>query len=210
MRSNGELFGIPESADKYELEKPKDWPADQKWDEDLETQARKIAHEEGLSGKALNRMVGLYADKVKGLLADADEQLAQANTKMMAELTKDWGGETRAKMTQAQQAAAAIAAKAGLSQEAVAGISMALKEKTGDAGVIRLFAAVGEMLGDDGMEALNNGGAGFSTTPAEARAELAKLRAPGGAYYEAVSKDDHRALSELKPKIERLSKIAAQ
>jgi len=47
-------------------------------------------------------------------------------------------------------------------------------------------------------------------TPAEARAEISKQTSPGGAYYEAVDKNDQRAVKELKAKMDGLAKIAAQ
>jgi hypothetical protein len=157
-------------------------------------------------------MVGLYAGKVGAMLAGADEQLAQANQEMMAELTKDWGGETNARMAQAQQAASVVAAKAGLSQEQIAGISMALKPQVGDAGVIKLFAAIGGMMGDDTMDALNVPGGGMNTTPAEARAQLQELTAEGGEYYKAVEKarkGNRQGFKEIQAKVDRLRKIAA-
>jgi len=46
-------------------------------------------------------------------------------------------------------------------------------------------------------------------TPAEARAELARLNAPEGEYAKAFSAQDARAMAALKPRIEQLSKIAA-
>ena len=182
MRQNGQVFGIPEAPDGYEVSRPESWPEGAEWDKDLEAQARTIAHEEGLSGKALNRIIELYAGKVSQIDQAAGEQLAQANQQMMATLEQDWGAQMPAKLTQAKQAAAVLAEKAGLSPEAIGGISQALAPKTGDAGVIKLFAAIGDMMGEDTMDGLGAGGGALqlSTTPAEARQKLDQMQSPGG------------------------------
>ncbi|MGR3456076.1 hypothetical protein [Pseudooceanicola sp.] len=213
MRENSAVFGIPEKPDGYEIKTPESWPKDQQWDQDLEGKLRQIAHEEGIPGAAVNKLVGLYADKMAATLGESQEQLEAANRQMMEQLTKDWGGQTAAKMTLAKQGASAVAAKAGFSAQDVESISMALKEKTGDAQVIRLFATIGEMMGEDTMQALTGGGDGtMTTTPAEARAELSKLNAPDGEWAKAVAaanKGNRTEMERLKPKMERLTKLAA-
>ncbi|WP_010140411.1 hypothetical protein [Oceanicola sp. S124] len=210
MRQNGGVFGIPEAPEGYEVKRPDSWPEGAAWNADLETQARKIAHEEGLSGKALSRMIELYAGEVSRLDQSAGEQLAQANQQMMADLERDWGGNLPAKLTQAKQAAAVLAEKAGLSSDAMGGIAQALAPKTGDAGIIKLFAAIGDMMGEDSMDGLGagRGALELSTTPAEARQKLEQLQSPGGDYYQAVAKKDQTAIKRLRPEIERLTKLA--
>lgn len=113
MRANAAVFGIPESAEKYEVEKPT-LPKGVEWDGTLEAEARKIAYEHGLAPGALNAMVKLYADRVTSIVGDADTQLAAANREMMDTLARDWGVQTEAKLGLARSAAAAIAEKAGL------------------------------------------------------------------------------------------------
>lgn len=209
MKANAGIFGIPEAPDKYEVKRPEGWPKDAKWDDALETEARKIAHEEGLSGRALQRFINSYAGAVGKLQADAATELQAAQGAMMADLEKDWGAQTQARVAMAQQAASVLAEKAGLDQEGLLSLSQALKPKIGDAGIIRIFAAVGEMMANDTAVGLGKGAASLGQTPAQARAELAALRAPGGEYYEATIKSDRRALAGLKERMERLSKLAA-
>ncbi|MBY5988211.1 hypothetical protein [Roseovarius atlanticus] len=177
LRSNAETFGIPENAEGYEVKRPDDWPKDMPWSDDMEQQARKIAHEEGLSGKALQRMTDLFADHVKGIHQGADEELARANATMMQDLQKDWGDQANAKMAQAQQAASMLAQAAGLDEAAMGNLAEALKPKIGDANTIRLFAAVHKMAGEDGL-VLPGGAPSGAMTPAEARAEIEKMKSP--------------------------------
>lgn len=209
MRQNATLFGIPEAPDKYDIKKPADWPKDAQWNTALETQVRQIGHEEGLSGKALQRLTEAYAGSVKSLMDGAEAELQKANGEMMAELERDWGAQTPARLAQAQQAASVLGEKAGLNPEQIQSLAQTLKPKVGDAGTIRLFAAIGEMLGDDTALGLGRGGGSLGITPAEARQQIAALRAPDGAYGKAYAAQDRREMARLQPEIERLTKIAA-
>ncbi|MGS4947425.1 hypothetical protein ACVDG3_18255 [Meridianimarinicoccus sp. RP-17] len=210
MRENAKVFGLPENADGYDTsEALKGLPKDISLDKDLEAQAKQIAFETGVPPAALNRFVGLYAEHVGKLVADADTQLAAANAEMMTALQNDWGRETPAKLAQARQAAQVIATKAGLDQNALQDLSGALSEKTGNANAIKMFAALGEMLGDDTMLGAGAGAQTMGTTPAEARAELASMRSPEGAYFKAVQSGNRAEIDRLNATIERLTKIAA-
>ena len=209
MRANGDLFGIPEAADKYQVNRPDDWPKDAAWNEALEAQVRDIAFEEGVSQAALQRMSDVYAASVQKLMDDADQMLEQANTEMMGELEKSWGKETDARLAMALQAKSVVAEKAGLSPEHIANLAEALKPKIGDAGTIKLFAAIGEMMSDDMLPGNDGLTAGMGTTPEQARADLAALTSPGGDYFEAVQKKDRAAITRLQPKVDRLRRIVS-
>lgn len=209
MRSNGEMFGIPDDAEGYTIEKPKDWPKDLPWNTDLETEARKIAHEHGISGKALQAMSDLQANTMLKLAADTETELQTASAELQVELQKDWGDQYNAKVAAAQQAASVVAEAAGLDNDGIANLSSVLKPKIGDANTIRLFAAIGDLMGEDGAAALNKGNNTLGTTPAEARAELQKMRSEGGDYFEAVKNRNQAEIKRLQPKINQLQKLAA-
>lgn len=206
LRGQGTTFGIPEKPEDYEIAKPEDWPKEAKWNEGLEVEARKIAHEEGIGGKGLSRMVGLYAAELQRMDKESSEELENTRVKMLDELGKDWGPQLQAKTIQAQQAASVLAEKAGLDAAAMADIASVLSAKTGDAAVIKMFATVGEMMGDDMLVALKGGALDLGTTPADARAKLAALQAPGGDYYKAVAEGNRAEMERLSPIIERLTK----
>lgn len=209
MRENAALFGIPEAPDKYEVKPPESWPKDAQWDTDLETQARAIAHDEGMSGKALQRVVDLYAGSVAKLKDDATTDLAKAQATMMADLTKDWAGQTDARIARATQAASVVAEKLGLDNNGLLSLSQSLSAKTGDAAVIKLFDLIGNMMGGDTAVGLGKGTGALGLTPTDAKAQIAALQAKGGAYYEASSTGNRTELARLQPEIDRLTKIAA-
>lgn len=206
LREHGEIFGVPKEAAGYEIAKPEGWPKDAKWNGDLEAKARELGHKHGLTGAALNDFVGLYAGEVGRLVGEAGDELARDRAEMEAALRRDWGDQYQARVAQAQQAVGALKEKAGLTDEDISALAQELKPKIGSARLVRLFSAVGEMMGEDAL--VRGDGGGMGTTPAEARARLAEMRAPGGAYYEAVAKNEKATLKRLNAEIERLSKIA--
>lgn len=210
MKANRDIFGLPESADGYKIAPPDDWPKDAAWDKDFEAEARAFAFEAGLPPAAVQGMVGLYAKKVAAMNGAAETELAAANDRMRGDLVKDWGPQADARMLRASQAAQIVAEKAGMSADQIADFAKALSPKIGDANVIRIFDTIAQSLGDDTMlGGGKGGGATFGTTPAEARQQLAQLRAPDGAYGKAFAEGNSSKLAELKPQIERLSKIAS-
>lgn len=208
MRANAALFGLPESPEKYDVAKPT-LPEGVKWDEQLEAEARKIAHEEGVRPQALNRLIAAYGDRLGGLLQDSTAQQQAANTEMMAALERDWGQAAPQKIGEARAAAAAIAEKAGLTPEAIADVTQALALKVGDAAVVKLFATIGEMMGEDRL-ANPPGGGGFGQTPAEAKARLAAMDAPDGEFGKAFATQNRAEMARLTPIRNALIQIAAR
>lgn len=209
MRANAAVFGLPDAPEKYDIAKP-ELAAGVEWDETLEAEARKIAHENGVSPAALQSMVGLYAkhlgDKVTGINA----QLTAAKTEMMAQLERDWGAQAPGKIAQARLAAQSLMTQAGLNQDGQREVLSVLAEKTGDAGVMRLFATLAGMMGEDTLTGGGGGGGGGApTTPAEARARLDAMNAPDGAYGKAFAAGDRLAMAKLEPERQALLRIAA-
>lgn len=212
LRQNGELFGIPEKPEDYKIARPESWPKDAPWDDKLEGRAREIGHKLGLSASQLQGMTDLIAEDRAAQMAELDRELAAANDRMQQELQRDWGDQYAAKVGQARQAMTILAEAAGLDQEGILNVSQALAAKTGDAAVIRLFATIGEMAGDD-MAAALRGGGGIGTTPAEARARLQEMIAPGSDYMKAQEAKrktgQTREFDRLHAEYLRLNKIAS-
>ena len=106
-------------------------------------------------------------------------------------------------------AASVVGEKLGLDNNGMLSLAQSLSAKTGDAGVIKLFDLIGDMMGGDTAVGLNKGSAALGITPAEAKAQIATLQAKDGAYYEASATANRTDLARLQPEIDRLTKIAA-
>ncbi len=185
LRAHGETFGIPEAADKYEITKPESWPKDAPWDQALEDQARQIAHEEGLSGKALQRMTDLFAGKIGKLATEADDELAIATEKMNAQLLAEWGDQFGAKTQRAHQAISAVMEQAGIGADTMNNVLGLLSQKGSDAETMRVFAAIGDMMGDDAFAGHGGGETTIGETPASARAKIEAMMSDGSDYRRA-------------------------
>lgn len=208
VAQNRAALGLPADEAAYKIAPPEGWPQDQGWDTAREGKARAIALKYGVSEAALQELVGLQAEAVMELRGASAAEMTKATAALMADLERDFGTQTPAVITKAKQAAQLVAEKAGLSTEALANLSDTMMDKIGDANVIRFMAGLADMMSDDAAVGLGKGGA-LTTTPAEARAQLATLRAQGGEYYEATAKRDTAAIAKLKPQIDHLTRIAA-
>ncbi|MEM9579060.1 MAG: hypothetical protein AAF891_00115 [Pseudomonadota bacterium] len=208
LRQHGDDLGIPKDAEGYEIKPPENWPKDQKWDEGLEKQARTIAHEEGMTGPALNRMTELFAGHILQLNQDAETQEQEAVKEMRGELLHEWGDQTDARIARAAQAATAIAEKAGMTLEDVGWVSEVIGKNAGDAKTMRIFDAMADALSDGSDFKLEPGSGVQGQTPAEARAELARMRSKDGEWYKAVEAKDQNEMKRLKPIMDRLQKVA--
>jgi len=213
LRANGEMLGIPDTADAYKIERPKDWPKEMDWDEAGEAKAREIAHKYGISNDGLQEIIGLEAEMRLSMLQDAEAEFADANDQMMTALQSEWGDQTDAKLARARQALSLISEKAGLDQDAQQNLLQTLGKKGGDANAWKLMDAIAGAIADDGMVGLDSGAKNMGSTPAEARAQLEIMRAPDGDYSKAVTlanNGDRRELERLTPVVERLTRLAAK
>lgn len=208
VAANREALGLPADEKGYEIKPPENWPKDQAWDAGREAKALAIGVKYGVPKEAMQELIALQADAAMEFGADNKAEAAKAHGELMADLEKDWGRQTPAKITLAKQAAELVAEKAGLDISALGNLSDALMDKIGDANTIRFMAAIGAMMSDDAAVGLGKGGP-MTMTPAEARQQLATQRAPKGDYYEAVAKNDRAAMDRLQPTINHLTKIAA-
>lgn len=209
-RANAAALGLPEKAEGYEIAPPESWPKDAQWDTAFEAEFRKVAFEEGLPPGAANKLVALYADKVKGLADAAEAGYAEANSKMMGELSREYGEQVPTVIARAKQGAQAIAEKAGLDAEALTAVTARLSKDMGDAQTIRFMAAIGELMGEDSGVGLGQGsGGGLTATRSAAEAALADFMKPDGEWAKAAQSRDSAAINRLRPKFDQLTRAVA-
>lgn len=207
-RANAAALGLPDKEDGYAVEPPDFWPKDAPWDSELEGKARKLAFDMGVSPETHKAYVGLFAEKMKALDEGSALELEGAKGKMMADLQKDFGAQTDAKITQARQAAQMVAEKAGIDADGIERIGKLLAKDTGDAQVIRFMAAIGEMAGEDSMVQPHGGGS-LTMTPVDARAAYEKFIGPEGDYGKAFAAGDTMAMQKLNARRTELAKLAS-
>lgn len=209
-RANADALGLPKEAAGYEVKPPADWPKNLPWDSAAEAAVREIAYKHGVPREAHEAYVQFQANAIRQLEADAVKGLETARAEMRADLAKDFGQQTEARITGAKQAMQFLAEKAGVSMAGIEALAQTMSQATGDAGVIRIFDAVAQMMGEDTGFAIGRGQQTLGMTPAEARAALAQFTAPDSEYAKAAAARDTTKLRELEPRRMQLAKIAAQ
>jgi len=206
MRANADTFGLPDKPEGYELA-TLELPERMQVDEELMNGARQIAFDEGIPPAALEKFQALYAERMSGMFGQSEGDLKKANDEMRGTLNKDWGDQTDAKIGQAQTAFQALAQQAGMDEDEQMVAAQSLSKAHGDPMVMKMFASLAEMMGEDSLKGLGAGG-GLTTTPAEAKAKIVQLNAKDGPYAKAIREKDTAAIDKFTKELERLNKIA--
>lgn len=154
-------LGRPEKPEGYQFQKPEGY---QGYSDEFAGTYRAVAHKHGLTPQ---QAAGLHDWFVKTSI-EAEQaqgsQGAQAGEQAQTALRTEWGGAYDAKVATGKKAFKAFA-----SPEAVDKLEAAI----GTAEVLRMFAGIGEKMGEDGL--VGSGGNSFSVTPEQAKAEIAKM-----------------------------------
>jgi len=179
-------LGRPQDPESYEL------PAQ---GETLEDTAfgmamRSAFHEAGLSQRQAARLAESYQSFVGEALAARDAEQSEAFEAEEAALRKSWGVAYDARLDQAQRAARRFAKEPVLD---------ALEGAVGRAAVLRMFARIGAVLGEDDLAGAGSGD--FALTPEAARAgiDAFKLdREKFAAYLDRGHPGHAAAVAEMK------------
>jgi hypothetical protein len=189
LRAVQTKLGLPETADKYEFDKPSDLPLD----DGYMAWARSTFHKVGLTASQVKELTKDHNAYLKGVLAQQDKDY---NLKIDTEKTAllgEWKGGHERMINAAQTAARSL----GFTGEMID----SLERSIGYAGTMKFFAELGKKMGEDGFV---TGGAGSSRgfdnamTPAEAKAEWESIKADPtkvAALRDAMH-PSHKALKE--------------
>lgn len=213
IAANRELFGVPETPDGYEIERP-EMPEGVAWNETLEKEALALFHEQGATPETVQTAMTLAARLVSGIASSTDEEIATTQAEATRTLQAEWGGQTKARIEEARTAMHTIAREAGIEGMALQTMMMSIASgagegATGDANVTRLFHAMAQHLREDSLAPLPHG-ASSGMTPAEAKAELDGMKQPAHPYAVAVKAGNRKALKSYEARREELFRIAAE
>lgn len=154
-------LGRPAKPDGYQFQKPEGY---QGYSDEFAGTYRTVAHKHGLTPQ---QAAGLHDWFVKTSIEAEQAQGSegtQAAEKAQTTLRTEWGSAYDAKVSAGKKAFKAFA-----SPEAVDKLEAAI----GTAEVLRMFAGIGEKMGEDGL--VGSGNSSFSVTPEQAKAEIAKM-----------------------------------
>jgi NACalpha-BTF3-like transcription factor len=137
------------------------------------------ASDSGVSPEANNAAASLFAEKMTALETLSKTYAEGANQQRQADLTRKYGQQTDAAITNTMQDVQLMAEQVGVSTEALNAVGATLSAKMGDAKLIRFMAPIADAMGKDSAVDLHEG-CGLTMTPAGARAELARFEATDG------------------------------
>lgn len=190
-------WAAPDSADGYELGFPDGTP------DGYSKGIRDVLHKHGIPAEKAKAVFGEVFGLQKAEADLAEQQLQTAHNNDMAKLKGEWGGNWDELAQLADRAQKELAPKMGLDE----GLLGVLTDVLGPAGTLRMFAALGNSLGEakfvDGKQS-----SGLAMTPDAAKARLAQL---GGdkAWFARYEAGDVSARQEFAHLQSVLAKAAA-
>lgn len=162
-----EKLGVPKELTEYQkaLKRP-EMPEGVKYDEQFEAAALPVLQAMGIPPGAAQKLLDLYAGNIAAQHTAASKASEAAFAEGQAALKTEWGGAYDQKVTFASRAVLHIGG-----QELVD--YMNTTGRGNDPMIVKAFAKVGEMLGEDTLKLGKSDG--MRLTPAEALAEANKI-----------------------------------
>ena len=158
-----DALGRPESSDKYGAQMPDGG------DEQMSDWFRQTAYRYGLSDKQMQGVFNDWNEMSTSRVENMQHDQKVQSENEIAELKQEWGRDYDKNVDAGKIAVNAL----GYDQEALS----SLESKMGTAEMLKLFANIGSKMGEDSFVDGNTSDAGFGTTPAAARNEIAELKA---------------------------------
>lgn len=135
-------LGRPEKPEGYELKRPENLPEGVKYDEELETAFKGMAHEAGLHPRQAQRIL----DKFNTLQLERHKAYMATRESAIAELKKEWGPNYDKQLAQANRAIKELGDQKLAQYLEDAGLA-------NDPMLVRVFAKYGASLGEDTLVA---------------------------------------------------------
>lgn len=165
-------FGIPETADKYDLKAPDGVSLDE-----FKTLMKANHIPQGVAQKLLDAHLGEFDRYEQAMAQKAEAEHAQAEK----DLKQEWGVAYEEKMT---KAAKFLEKMSGSKEE----YDYFLSKIGNDTRFIKFLARMGDSVSEGTLGGLEGQVQGFSKTPAEAKAEFDRIMAdPNDAFFAGVS-----------------------
>lgn len=182
-------LGVPEKPEGYQIERPQ-MPEGVPYDEAFEKAMLPVVHAAGLPPSVVNQLI----QAVTAHRLAEHQNIALANETAMKEgetaLKTEWGNAYPDKLRQAGRAALALGGSEFIAHLNAKGLG-------NDPIVLKTFAKLGDMMGEDVLKSGVSAGSGI--TPADAKAEIAKLQTD-----EAYLKREHPGHADAVKKMEAL------
>lgn len=186
-----QAIGVPEKPSDYGLAAPKDIPAEA-WDGERATAFATEAHRLGLT-PAQAKGLAEWAAKDSASALQRFTAGIEADGRPMDEVLRgEWGARYDAQVDAAKRAARQFGDEAALG---------ALEARIGGAAMVRMFAKIGSALAEDAPAGMGTG----SRAPADPKAELDQIMAPGSPYWQPLHPENAAAQARARELFRKMS-----
>lgn len=170
-KAMGEVYnrlGRPENKDGYEFKAPEGI----KLDEDRMNWAKEVSHKIGLNKAQHAALIQATLEYEGGLMSEAEKEIQRITGEQLEGLKKEWGDAFPER-----EALGKRAVKAFLPGDAdqKAALMNSIESAIGTAAMLKLFANIGEKMGEDKIHSSNDGDRPFGYTPQQAKADIESL-----------------------------------
>lgn len=188
-------LGVPETPDAYGLKAPEGIPPEV-WSDDSAKAFASEAHKLGLTPQQAQGLAGWWAGAMAQQVASMG---LEADGRPFEDvLREEWGGQFEAKMDLAKRAVREF----GADEQTLA----AFEAKAGGAALVRMFARIGEKVGEDKPAGMGGDAAPVVTDPKAKAMEI--INAPGSPYRDPLHPMHRQTVQEVTRLFEQSAKRA--
>ncbi|MES2667923.1 MAG: hypothetical protein V4712_17700 [Pseudomonadota bacterium] len=210
LKANAKTFGVPDSADKYEVKLPENLPKAMPMDEALLTEYKAHALDKGLPPALVQDAVDFFASTMGGRYTATAAKAAQAEQNLTGELQTSWGQNYKQNQQLAVRTFQALAAEMKLAPEQTGLLAEKLNEGLGDATLLKFFHSLSSRMGEDTLAIPRGGNApALQLADAQQRKEVIMTRHSGEMAL-ATRASDNKRITALRQELEGLNAIIAQ
>ena len=171
-KAMGEIYsrlGRPEKPEAYEFKAPEGV----RLDDDRMNWAKGVSHKLGLSKAQHASLVQATLEYEGGVISESEKKFKQISEEQLVGLKKEWGNAFAEREALGKRAVRAFLPG---DQEHKAALMNAIEGAIGTAPMLKLFANIGEKMGEDKIHE-GDGDRPFGYTPQQAQADKANLMA---------------------------------
>lgn len=210
LKANGKAFGLPEDVAKYDLKLPENIPAGLPMDATLLADFKAFAHGKGLPPSIAQFAVDFFAQAQGGRFTALAAGAALAESKLTADLQKDWGAAYGPNQQLAARAFQTIAAQMKLAPDQAKALGAKLNEGMGDPVLVKFFHHLAGKMGEDSLAAPRGANAPLiDLSNAQQRKEVI-MASHSGEMAMAARANDSARVKALQAELQGLNVIIAQ
>ena len=193
-------LGRPEAADKYDLG---DFKPDERtgWQPEVQGRVLEAGHKAGLTNAQAHAVLTAYHDAAVEAVEAQEKANDEAFKAADTTLRREWGAAYDARLEGANMALSKLGG-----QELVD--LLAEKGLGNDPRMVKAFAQAAELLGEDQLRG-EGGGVGNIRTPAEAKAEIGRLKADSD-FQKVMTNSSHPEYPDAVKRLQALHALAGQ